>query len=609
MWLETRDNKLELYKEDGEIKYWNYPYSFEDLKDIKTSQNFDVIYFCHNNYSPKKLTRTYTDNSINFSFSDVVFETGTGRQNPVSIDGNPSCCCFYQQRLFYSGFKNNFNKIWASDIGYYDRFTTNRELQSQILDIDGFNFVLSEIKLPINWIKDTTVGLILGSFQGIAVIKTESAQLTPFSFSCSIINKDGASKDNPITVGTTLLYIDTTLKRIRALTYNWEVNSYISTNLNIYCPELIQENIKKICFQEDEKDLVYVLTEKGNLYYLLYSSSEMLFSWGKISSYTNFKWIETLEKYTNGTNLFLIDKQNNILRKTEEIILEQFENVFSKVKNNQEAHNYYYNYLLNKINDFNYLDYSKEIYYHNNSTISFNFIEKTDEGNFYIITSDNENEFEDFTEEELKTFLLQTREEQKQFYFEIREKINNFTIKTLLLNETFEVGYTTNNWSYNKNILDGIDNNIYEDGTKYSIVGDGYYYNNIEIKNGKIKLPEGIAIGRFKIGYNYIAKLKTMNLGGMLDTMNTMIAKKNISKVYLRLYNSWGGKYGTDYFDLKNINYLKLQFLRFSEPYTMEEDVKIDVNDKWEFNKSYWIIQELPYPININSITILQEQN
>ena len=89
-----------------------------------------------------------------------------------------------------------------------------------------------------------------------------------------------------------------------------------------------------------------------------------------------------------------------------------------------------------------------------------------------------------------------------------------------------------------------------------------------------------------------------------------MISKKNISKVYARLYNSWGGKFGTDYFDLKEINYLKLEHLRFNEPYTLQEmDVKLDVSDKWEYNKNYYIVQDVPYPFNVNSITILTEYN
>lgn len=607
-WLETRENKLTLYKKNGEIKYWNYPYQFQDLKNIKTAQNFDVIYITHNNYAPMTLTRTYTNNTINFTFATVQFETGTGRENPVSIDGNPSCCAFYQQRLFYGGFTNAINKVWGSDTGYYNRFTTNRETRDQILDIDGFNFVLSEMKLKISWMKATTVGLILGSPQGIGVIKTDTGQLTPFNFSCQIINNDGTSTDDPISVGTTLLYIDSTLKRIKALTYSWDVNAYISTNLNILCPELVQDRIKKICYQEDEKDLVYVLTETGKLYYLLYSSSEMLYSWGKIKTYDNLKYIETLEKFDSGTNLFLFDNKNNILRKTEDLIIKEEDEDYDKGGNLEQVHAYFYNYLYSIINKLNYLDYSTKIEYNHNSKLTFEKTEETPQGSIYTITSSEE----DFSgdEEELKTYIIQTREEQTHWQFEIKEKISNTKVKVLNINDKEFDDLESENWTFNKNLLDEIDSNIYEDGNKYSIVGDGYHFSNVTIENGKIKLPEGIYIGRFTIGIGYNATVKTMNLGGMVDTYNTMIAKKNILKAYFRLYSSWGGKFGTDYYQLEDINYEQLENSRYGEPFTMMDyDVRLDCADKWEWNKSYYIISDTPYPFNINSITVVQDQN
>lgn len=486
---------------------------------------------------------------------------------------------------------------------------------------------------------------MLGSSQGIGIIKTDSGQLTPFNFGCNLVSKDGSSVQDPIVVGTTLLYTDSTLKRLKALTYSWDVNAFVSTNLNILCPELIQEPIKKTCYQEDGRDFVYVLTNNGNLYYLLYSSSEMFYAWGKIKTYDKIQYIESLEKYDSGTNLFLIDSNNNILRKSDDIILKTVEDFYTVSNNNKEVHSKYYYYLKTIINDFNYLDYSTQINYFNTEPLTFIKTEETENGVFGTITA----EADIFTEEAdtLRTYLLEDRN--NFTLFEIRDKIDNKTLNVRVLSElqschsresgnlerrltskeintrdyrlrgndrergdivVIDDNQTINNWSYNKNILDNIDTNIYKNGNKYTIVGDGFYFNNMELVDGKITLPQGINIGCFRIGYNYTSYLKTMNLGGMIDTYNTMISKKNISKVYARLYNSWGGKFGTDYFDLKEINYLKLEYARFNEPYTLQEmDVKLDVSDKWEYNKNYYIVQDVPYPFNVNSITILTEYN
>jgi hypothetical protein len=616
VWLHTEDNKLVLYNNGQQF---NHPYTFSDIENLKYSQNYDKIYFCHNKYPPKILTRTYTNNVLNFTFANVVFDSGTETENPVTKDGNPSCCVFYQNRMIYAGFSNAINKIWSSDMGYYNRFTTKRDDRDDILDIDGFNFALTELSLPILWIVATTNGLVLGSVHGIALVSTSSGQLTPFSFACNLVNDDGCSSQQPIIVGTTLIYIDSTLQRLKAFNYAYNTDSYESSNLNIMCPELINDNIKKIVYQQDENDYIYVMTESGDIFYLLYSSLEQFFSWGKIKTYSAIKNIETLEKFTSGTNLFLFDKNNNIIRKSYNFILKKQEDFLTISNNKKHLHERYYNYLLNVINNFNYLDFSQEVYYHKTSTLTYQKDYENEQGEFGTITSSDLNEFVEDINELIKR-TIRTRKtteygELEEGEFEIREKISNNQIKVRVLSNDITRN-VFDDWSYNKNELDGFDeiynesHGVQSNPRSVCIVGDGYSSDNVVIENHKIKLPQGIYIGHFRIGYNYTAILKTMNLGGMIDMTNTMIMKKNIIKVYCRLYNSWGGKFGTDYFNLKNINFLKLENSRYGENYTLEDqDIKLEISDKWEYNKFYYIIQDSPYPFNVNSITLLEEQN
>lgn len=271
-----------------------------------------------------------------------------------------------------------------------------------------------------------------------------------------------------------------------------------------------------------------------------------------------------------------------------------------------ELHNLYYNYLKQEINNLNYLDYSTKVDYSHHEPLTFTKTEETDQGIFGTLTAETSFEYK---ADEL--VIMRIEDKDRLIEYEIQEKLNDNKLKVFVLNDAKDTdNYSFNNWTYKKNILDNIDANLYPDGNDFTIVGDGYHFSNIEIKNGKIELPVGVYIGNFRIGYNYSAMIKTLPLGGQLDSFNAMIAKKNIIKVYLRLYNSWGGKFGTDYYNLKDINYLKLQYTRFNEPYTLQEqDVKIDSSDKWEFTKSYYIIQDYPYPFNINSITLLEDQN
>jgi hypothetical protein len=606
LWLHTADDKLVLYNNG---QHFSHPYALKDLENVKTSQNHDVIYFTHQNYYPQTLTRTYntTDGTISFKFANVVIAGGTGTQNPLSIDGYPSSCLFFQNRMFYGGFQRSVNKIWASDTGYYNSFTTNRSNRDDIMDIDGFNFVLTELSLPILWLTATINGIVLGSSGGIALLRSESGSMTPFSFTCKVVNDDGANSKNPIIVGTTLIYIDNTLLRLKAINYSLNTDSYEATNLNILCPELINSNIKKIIYQQDENDYIYVLTEDGNIFYLLYSSLENFYSWGKIKTEFKVNYIEILERFIGGTNMFIIDEKNNIMRKSFNQILKKEEDFLTLSTSQNNLHELYYDYIDEVINNYNYLDLSTDYYYYNDTiTLTYNKDYENEQGEFGTIIA-----FGDaFTldEEELVSMTIRNRKTGGKGDFEIRKKISNSQIEVKVISKAISSNEITQ-WSFQKNVLD-VDGSIYYNGNDFTIFGDGFYYKNINIVNGKIQLPLGIYIGHFKIGYNYIAILKTMNLGGMIDMSNTMIMKKNILKVYFRLYNSWGGQFGTDYYNLRTINFMKNDFARYGEAYTLEDyDVKMDMSDKWENNKYYFLVNDVPYPFNVNSISIVEDQN
>jgi hypothetical protein len=164
------------------------------------------------------------------------------------------------------------------------------------------------------------------------------------------------------------------------------------------------------------------------------------------------------------------------------------------------------------------------------------------------------------------------------------------------------------NFKYNKFTLS---DSIFKN-QPFDICGDGYCYKDLLMDNsGSFELPLGIYIGNFVIGRGYVSIIKTNNLGGMIDAVNTQIMKKNIIKAFFRLHNSFGGKFGTDTDHLIDIVYKGNQYYRELKgiPYSIEDnDVQINYSDRWENNKYYYILQDRPLPFNVNSITLTEEQ-
>jgi hypothetical protein len=253
------DNKLLFYQHSNNnlIKYSfenASPWTFEEFKQLKTSQNFDYLYCCVSSKIPKQIVRIYDGSGIvtGFNINDVTIETGTGTENPFTIDGNPRCCCFHQGRMFYGGFAKTPNRIWASDLGYYNKFTTNRSNRDDIEDIDGFIADLSEVKMPILWLMSTPMGLIGATYDSIFCLMS-SSQLTPFSSICRVLNREGSCSIEPIIMGSSLLYVDNSRTKIKAFIFSNDSQSYNSQNVNIFNSVIFQSKISEFVYLNNEK--------------------------------------------------------------------------------------------------------------------------------------------------------------------------------------------------------------------------------------------------------------------------------------------------------------------------------------------------------------------
>jgi hypothetical protein len=256
-------------------------------------------------------------------------------------------------------------------------------------------------------------------------------------------------------------------------------------------------------------------------------------------------------------------------------------------------------YLKTSLREINYLDYSQKYSHSETNTLTYTPHNDTD----YIgrLT---------FNTPPVNLINTVTLIDSSIGKFIVTNIVNAITFDVKL----FEPRTTTENtytgviyFKYNKFTLA---DSLYK-GQSFNICGDGCCYKLAMDANGSFELPLGVYVGDFVIGKAYVSVVKTNNLGGMMDTVNLQIMKKNIIKAFFRLYSSFGGKFGTDFNHLVDIIYKANQYQRelMGIPYTIEDsDIQINYSDRWENNKYYYIIQDKPLPFNVNSITLTEDQ-
>lgn len=566
------------------------PYTLAEAKELQFAQKQDVMYLCHHDHKPQKLTRL---TATTFSIADVVFTPSSPFDNTT---GYPSAVAFYENRLFYGGIKNKPTFIYASDVGYYDKFSLNGNDD----DLDGFTFDLAEINKNIDWIIPTQNTLICGAQDGLLYCNGSGSlvSMTKKNFQSRRASNDGTSVVSPTLIENTALYIDTTERNVRSFIYDLISETFNTANLNLTNNDYTISGIKQICILKQKNENVYVLLNNGDVMFCNFLQDEGINCWTYLKFFNNVIELQNIPRgYDSFEDLiFLVEENNNyyFCRLADEVEFKHKE--FFYTGNEEQDRLTYNRYINEKAKEFNYLDMSKTFDDYYTSTITFDTTTK-------IITSSSG----DFSSGDVgKNIVYYTETGEDYGTFLIKEYIdsNNVLVESIRYNGYSSI--TCSQWYKTFNTLTLTD--TYYFNKIVSVVGDGGYLGEFEVSNsGVINFNRQLSV--VTIGFKYLSTAKSLNLGYDINGNNTQITNKNISKVNIRFLNSAGGSFGTNRYCLERIQDFNPNGFYDSIPLLMNGDIERHIQDNWDKEKAYYIVQDQPLPLNVNMITLTREDN
>ena len=575
--------------EDNSIYELESPYTLEEARKLQYAQNSDVMYLCYKEYLPKKLIRK---SATTFEIKDVVFESAS----PFTANtGYPSAVCFYENRLFYGGVKNKPTFIYASDVGYHDKFS----LTGTDDELDGFTFDLSDASQNINWLFPTQNTLIAGTQSCLLYLDGGNVgqSMTKKSFRSRKASENGNNGSIPIKNNNVAIYIDETERKTRSFTYELTAEQYNTPNLNILNSDFTIGGLKEIKTLNNKNNYIYVLKHDGSLMFVNYLASENINTWTTLHFHNKIIQIQNLPRgYDTFEDLLLLveeDSKYYICKLADEVEIKNQNDFFTG--NLEEDTKTYQRYISEIAKQFNYLDMSKTYSDYYESTITYN--KETN-----IITSTAE----DFTENDINKNIVYKSDDGKDYAtFRIIKYINSTSVKV----ESLRSKYSRNTYSkWYKSFGSITITDSYYFNKTVSVVADGGYIGEFEVSdNGFIDFNKQITVAT--IGFKYTAVAKSLNLGYEMNGINTQITNKNISKVNLRCNNSAGGEFTTNRYETQKIQDFSPNGYYDNIPLLINGDVSINVNDNWSSEKHFYILQTQPLPLNITMITITREDN
>ena len=154
-------------------------------------------------------------------------------------------------------------------------------------------------------------------------------------------------------------------------------------------------------------------------------------------------------------------------------------------------------------------------------------------------------------------------------------------------------------WYKTFSTITGLDRFI---GQTIAVVADGGYLDSYAITGSSLTLPKQVA--SVCVGYPYRGMIKGFPLGFQLQGQNTQKTMKNITAAHVRCVSTAGGKVGGSMYKLEVIQELTPDDINYLPPLPVDGTKKVSYSDTSDVDKCLYIVQDLPLPMNNNSLIL-----
>ena len=189
-------------------------------------------------------------------------------------NGYPACVGFFEDRLAWGASTTQPRTVWLSKVSDYENHGTT----TPSADNDGIAATMTGGRLNKITFLEELADLAIGT-AGSMRIMGPSDSSEPFS-NTNIRQKQqtttGAAAQQPIVIGSTMIYADRYKKALHEFAYSFESNGYVSKELSILSDHLFRETVVESTFQEGEDDIAWFVTNDGALVALTYEPAQQI---------------------------------------------------------------------------------------------------------------------------------------------------------------------------------------------------------------------------------------------------------------------------------------------------------------------------------------------
>jgi hypothetical protein len=189
--------------------------------------------------------------------------------------GHPSSVSFFEQRLVFAGTTAEPQTLYFSKSGDYENMTAGTDADDAMIYTIASNQVNA-----IRYLKAQRT-LIVGTTGGEFTVSADGtdAAITPTNVTIKKQSSYGSANVDAQPAGNSILFLQKAKRKIRELTYNFDVDGYVAADLTILNDIVTKTGINEMAYQQEPDSILWCVRDDGILSGLTYQRSENVIAW------------------------------------------------------------------------------------------------------------------------------------------------------------------------------------------------------------------------------------------------------------------------------------------------------------------------------------------
>jgi hypothetical protein len=476
----------------------------------------------------------------------------------------------------------------------FENFTTGTN------PADAMSYTIASDRINIiKWLLGGKNSLIVGTLNSEFIVSGggEDDAITPTNVLVRPNTNFGSKSVQPVLAEGAIFFAE----RSGETVISYESDNYYNyngVNRSVIADHLLRGKIKSFAYDRGEKNIIWVLQENGELVGLSYDGQENVSAFARFVTNGEIQSIVTVQRTNNDDELWVCVKRN--IDGVDKYFIEYlYKNEYFKQRQEYFTGN-------KDVDDVNYLNETYEIQkqrIHLDSCLTYDGKVHTDSLTLSAVSGVS------ITVQTTGTYTFVAGDVGRQIWgvdggrLEIKTYVSPSEVTAEVMKEFPSTSISASKWYITATTISGLD---YLIGEEVSIVTDGAIHPpKVVDASGEIELNYPASV--VHAGFNYEGKIISMILEGYARDDITQTKIKSIHKFGFRFFNTLGTKYGTDLYDLQEIQYRSTSHITNRPPPPTNGDLEVFVRDSFDTEKRYVIFHNKPLPSTILLVIIYME--